>query len=203
MCTTVFNCIVLRISELIIDFISLYLSFRYFRFVWLSVFPIILGMHYLRFIFLKYFNQPMNRIEINLTLLALILFTLLRGQPEYPVYSLEESFPVETMNYWENAKLEGHVWCDWNWSGYVIWRSNGKAKVFSDTRIEPFSETVLELGRFPSTKILLITEELKILNTEYLLLPAEGLSKTIHQIELNKIGDIIYKGNKSILIKLK
>ncbi|HOJ60579.1 MAG TPA: hypothetical protein PK878_09860 [bacterium] len=202
-CNSVSNRLFPLISELIIGFIATCLSFIHFRFVWLSVFPLILGIHYLRLFCQRNSNQLKKRIVLNITILAYVFLALLREKPEYPVYSLEESFPVDTMEYWEKAKLDGNVWCDWNWSGYVIWKSNGKAKVFSDTRIEPFSETVIELGRHPSQKIMLITDKLKDYDTDYLILPAVGMTKTIQQLEINKIGDIVYKGEESILIKLK
>jgi len=69
---------------------------------------------------------------------------------------LKEEFPKEAVDFIENAGIEGNIFNDMSWGGYLIWRGWPERRVFIDTRtpvygdefIKGYSDALFDAGLF-------------------------------------------------------
>lgn len=110
--------------------------------------------------------------------------------------------PQKSVEYFKNYIGNGNVYTHYLWSGFVTWKTDKKAQVFLDTRLEPFSEQILELSDSFYSEPLLSFDEMISVQTEYVLLP---IDKTYEQwVKLEELGlaDILFVSDISFIVKL-
>jgi len=74
---------------------------------------------------------------------ALVLLAGVIALHRYPLrpdvfraLTTEETFPVEVLNFVEHNQLAGNVFAYQGWGGYIHWRTNGRLRVYYDTRAD-------------------------------------------------------------------
>lgn len=60
----------------------------------------------------------------------------LRPEAAFHYLVLEDTFPVETVNFIERNRLSGKVFAEYSWGGYLHYRTDGAMKVFIDGRAD-------------------------------------------------------------------
>jgi len=91
--------------------------------------------------------KPGFKNLINLFLISLLLagvgWKILNGnEKEFVQEAEKEVFPVDAVYWLENAEIEGNLFNDYNWGGYLIWHLRDKP-VFVDGRTDLFGDEIL------------------------------------------------------------
>jgi len=84
-------------------------------------------------------SHPLPRIALPVLLAAVALVLLARdplGERAFPHLSTLDSFPVDTMDFVEQNGLSGRVLSYFGWGGYVQYRTQGRMKVYIDSRAD-------------------------------------------------------------------
>lgn len=84
-------------------------------------------------------GRPFPRIALPLVLAAGALALLVRdplGEQAFSHLATLDSFPVDTMDFVEQNGLSGRVLSYYGWGGYVQYRTQGRMKVYIDSRAD-------------------------------------------------------------------
>lgn len=185
----------LSLSEWSFAFFCIIVSFLYIRTMWIIIFPLTTAI------------LTLPRFKINARFshqshgwIPLILYVILQfSRMQLPS---EPYFPREAMDFWNTNQMLGNIYCDWTWSGYVLWSSNKTAKTFVDTRIEPFHTDLFPYAPVHPSKLVHDLPSLIHLKTEYLLLPLPSCHPVSIFMDQNGLAKILFQNDKSILLKL-
>jgi hypothetical protein len=181
-------------AKFITEMSSFALAFLHVRFVWMLVIPLLASCKRLQAIF-----PPENNLRWTPALLLFIVFFLLEiPPPATGVFRL----PTESMDYFVQGDLQGNVFAPWQWGGYITWRSNKKAQVFVDTRIEPFTTREIALsgdvGDSPARYLGVLQEY----GTELLIMPIDDREPEWHMLAEKGLIDILHKNNNDFVARI-
>lgn len=184
---------VIKIIDFFFGILCISLSFLFERTQWMIIFPLIsfLSYHHIK---LSISSHPIN---YKLPIIFYIILQISRLQLPHL-----EIMPVNSIEYWNNNKYKGNIFCKWTWSGFVNWSTKGTAKIFVDTRIEPFTQNDISLSQLASYDIIKYLGELVNKDTEYLLLDYQEVKNTLDEYISKRLLYVIYKKNNEILLRI-
>lgn len=183
------------VFSFIVDIISLFFAFYYVRFIWLIVFPFFNAL-----IRLNKSIPKENKVDIRFVYIAfIILFFSQHTPPRMGIYQE----PTGSIKYLTENNLYGNVLCNWAWSGYFTFKTNKLCKIFTDTRIEPFSIDQINLSNSVYYEPVLYFDNI-IANykIEFVVNPSDVyFDDWLYLEKLNKIK-ILHKDNISFVAKI-
>ncbi len=183
-----------KMSCILVDLTCFILGFLHFRLLWLIFLPIINLRHHLPPIFSKD-----NQTHWSLILSIFILLFLFQIPQKNAGVTLLPKYAVE---YMKDHKISGNIITPWPWAGYVIWHTNKSAKIFVDTRIEPYDIKHIRLEKIFRYMPIKYLDEITKLNTEYILMPLESQNNEWIYLEEKGLIEILYKDENSFLAKI-
>ncbi len=181
-------------ARFLLELACFILAARHIRFLWMLVIPMLASCE--RFRKLVHPSQHIHWAPI------LLLFIVMFIQQDPVLQTGFRRLPKESMDYFVEEGLQGNVFAPWQWGGYITWRSDRKAQVFVDTRIEPFSRRQIQLSWRATIMPARHLGELSKCGTQFIIMPA-NLSRREYTMLSNK-GLIRYlsKNEHNFLAKL-
>ena len=93
-------------------------------------------------------EQPLNaaKVLINLALLFLPGVVIVRELVDFKIHEASyesRKYPVAAVDEIKRQQLDGPIFNDYNWGGYLIWRLYPERRVFIDGRADVYSDTFL------------------------------------------------------------
>lgn len=171
-------------------------SFQYIRTMWVIIFPLTTVASSLQNFKINIRSSHKSRWWIPLIIYIILQFSRMQ-------LPIKPYFPEECMDFWNSNQMQGNLYCDWTWSGYVLWTSNKTAKTFVDTRIEPFPVELFPMASVNPSKMIYDLPALIQLKTEYLLLPLPSCHNVSLFINQKGLANILFQNDQSILLKLR
>ncbi|MEW6237136.1 MAG: hypothetical protein AB1656_17275 [Candidatus Omnitrophota bacterium] len=180
-------------AEMFFSSICLLMAILYMRSAWMIVFPLIsaLSLHDIGSRWLGESKKGAWKIPFY----AFVILQIFRGHLPPKPY-----FPQSAVRYINENHIKGNFFTDWFWSGYLTFYTDANAKVFVDTRIEPFTSEQIALYWKAKYYIAENLEYLVNYNTEYILLTPEDADSA--ELVKNNLAEILESSNEHVLLKI-
>jgi hypothetical protein len=125
-----------RLDELAIMMLTLYCSLKYIRFMFLAgiLAPPIFAK---RLKLMTPYDRNSDKRLNNAVALAILLCLFIASVPRHSSFHDPVKYPVGAVAYMKTSRIQGRVFHDYVWGGYLIWHTP-ELKVFIDGRESPY-----------------------------------------------------------------
>ncbi len=185
--------------EIIFSFICLLLSCFINRLSYFLIIPFITSLK----IIIVHANPILKIFDkyLHYFFFLFIVLTILFTQCRYSHDQWCSKEPIGAIAFCERQNIRGNIFTHVLWGGYVTFHTNGKMKIHSDTRLEPFLRKGLikeNLSTFwyVGDKI----DYLRMYDTTHLLLPR--IHPQIKELMRHPSLKIVFQNNNEVLLEL-
>jgi hypothetical protein len=184
-----------RVDEVAFVMIAIYFSLHYLRFIYLA--GILLAPVFARRLKLMTEYEPATDRRLpNVVALAVIFCMFVLSIPrqfENPV-----KYPEGALAYIKSNGLQGRVFHDWVWGGYLIWNAP-QLRVFVDGRGDPYAASGVVADYLAAAYNQNPQYVLDKYRVEYVLMPVESVMA--RALEKTSSWTVLYQDSTSVLLR--
>ena len=185
-----------RLDEVGLMILALYYCLTYIRFIFLAgiLAPPIFAK---RLKLMTPYDRDSDRWLPNAVALAILLCLFIGSVPRQSSYRNPVKYPVDAVAYMKSNGIQGRVFHEWLWGGYLIWHAP-EMKVFIDGRGDPYGTTGVFKDYLSATSDENPEAVLDKYRVEYVLMPAD--SPLVNFLKSSPMWKVQYSDETSVLL---
>jgi hypothetical protein len=186
-----------RLNEVALLMLALYYCLTYIRFIFLAgiLAPPIFAR---RLKLMSPYDRNSDRWPPNAIALAILLCLFIVSMPRPSSFQNPVRYPVGAVAYMKSNGIQGRVFHDWVWGGYLIWNAP-ELKVFIDGRGDPYGSTGVFKDYLSATSNGNPEPVLDKYHVQYVLMPSD--SALINLLKSTSRWRVRYSDETSVLLQ--
>ena len=192
----VFSQVCWRLDEVGAVMLAFYYALTFSRFMFLAgiLLPPVFAK---RLKLMEPYDRASDKPASNAVALAILLGAFIIAVPRHPTFQSPIQYPVDAVRYMETNGIQGRVFHDYGWGGYLIWHMPA-SKVFVDGRYDPYTNGVFKdyMAAISGDNPQAVLDKYRV---EYVLMPPNSLLVQILKNTTN--WTVRYNDRNSVLLQ--